>query len=108
MRTNLEASVEPPVASLIDVVFLLIIFFIVTATVEKDVVDETIDLAQADHVPASESTFPGTVIVNVRRNGETSIGGYPVGRQKGNAGSLRRTRGQCLLDRRGDLACQYL
>lgn len=70
-------SVETPVASLIDVVFLLIIFFVVTAAVEKDVVDDTIRLAQAKHAAAAETRNPRTVIINVRADGTANIAKQP-------------------------------
>ena len=58
MRRRGSDGVETPVASLIDVVFLLIIFFVVTASIETDVVDNQIVLAQAKRSPAVED-IPG-------------------------------------------------
>ena len=65
MRKRNEESLQTPIASLIDVVFLLIIFFVVTAAVEKDVVDENIKLAQAKYVRATEKQDPRTIVINV-------------------------------------------
>ncbi len=73
MKRRTEESLETPIASLIDVVFLLIIFFVVTAAVEKDIVDDTIRLAQAKHVPAVEKKDPRTVTINLRREGSINI-----------------------------------
>lgn len=74
MRKRDAQSVETPIASLIDVVFLLIIFFVVTASVEKDVVDESIRLAQADYVKPTEKRDPRTVIVNLHADGSLNVG----------------------------------
>ena len=73
MRQRGEEAIETPVASLIDVVFLLIIFFVVTAAVEKDIVDESIRLAQASHVPAVAKKDPRTVTINLDRDGDINI-----------------------------------
>jgi len=42
-----EASV--PISAMIDIVFLLIIFFVVTASIDKEVEDEMITLSNAPH-----------------------------------------------------------
>lgn len=73
MRRRADDSVETPIASLIDVVFLLIIFFVVTAAVEKDVVDENIQLAQARNVAAVKQKDPGTIVVNLHNDGSVNI-----------------------------------
>lgn len=78
MKHRAQQSVETPIASLIDVVFLLIIFFVVTAAVEKDVVDETIALAQAKHVPALAKKDRRTIVVNVSKEGDMNIALQPV------------------------------
>ncbi|MBT7163862.1 MAG: biopolymer transporter ExbD [Victivallales bacterium] len=78
MKHRTQQSVETPIASLIDVVFLLIIFFVVTAAVEKDVVDETIALAQAKHVPALAKKDRRTIVVNVSKEGDMNIALQPV------------------------------
>jgi biopolymer transport protein ExbD len=73
MRKRSEGGLETPIASLIDVVFLLIIFFVVTAAVEKDVVDESIRLAQAKYVRAVDKKDPRTVVINLREDGRVNI-----------------------------------
>ncbi len=78
MRNRTDTGVETPIASLIDVVFLLIIFFVVTASIEKDIVDESIRLAQAKYVPASDRQDPRTVTINLRRSGAVNIGLTPL------------------------------
>ena len=78
MKHRSQDSVQTPIASLIDVVFLLIIFFVVTAAVEKDIVDETIQLAQAKNVPAYEKGKGLTITINVNKEGKMNIALMPV------------------------------
>ena len=52
MRRSSEDTLETPITQMIDIVFLLIIFFVVTASVDKDLVDDTISLAQAKNTNA--------------------------------------------------------
>lgn len=78
MKARNEAALETPVASLIDVVFQLIIFFVVTAAIDKDVVDESIRLAQAKYVTAEEKTDPRAVLVNVSEDGGVNIALQPL------------------------------
>lgn len=77
MRKRGSESLQTPVASLIDVVFLLIIFFVVTAAVETEIVDETIQLARARSVRAEERRHPLMVTINV-----THAGTYNIARQE--------------------------
>lgn len=60
---------------MIDCVFQLMIFFIVTFKLDKDMIDPKIELARAPHGPAIEEKAPGTVIVEVDRRGFFKIGG---------------------------------
>jgi len=78
MRQREAETLETPIASLIDVVFLLIIFFVVTASIERDIVDESIRLAQARHVKAAERKDPSTITINIRRNGAINIATQPL------------------------------
>jgi len=58
---------------MIDVVFQLIIFFIVTVRLEKDQINKSIELAQSPHGPAIEQKPP--VVVEVDSRGRIFIGG---------------------------------
>ena len=78
MKKRAEESLGTPTSSLIDVVFLLIIFFVVTAAVEKDVLDESIRLAQAKYVKATEKKDPRTITLNLRKNGSVNIALQPL------------------------------
>ena len=83
MKSRVEEKVETPIMSMIDVVFLLIIFFVVTSAIEKEAVDETIKLAKSYHVPPPTGKDPRQVTVNVRRNDDDtytySIAGTGLG-----------------------------
>lgn len=78
MRHHDNSNIETPIASLIDVVFLLIIFFVVTASIERDVVDESIRLAQAKHVEAVDYKDPRTITINVSKDGRANIALRPI------------------------------
>jgi biopolymer transport protein ExbD len=78
MRARASATLETPVSALIDVVFQLIIFFVVTSAIDRDVVDESIRLAQAKHVAAVERNDPRTVLVNVAQDGGINIAMQPL------------------------------
>jgi len=57
---------------MIDMVFLLIIFFMITTTFSQIETDKAIELPEAA-AAKEDLRSPGTVIVNVRRNGEVII-----------------------------------
>lgn len=77
MKRN-EEDLQTPITSMIDIVFQLIIFFIVTSSVDKDMVDETIKLAEASHSPAVETSDPRMVIINVNTRGQVNIALQPL------------------------------
>jgi biopolymer transport protein ExbD len=58
---------------MIDVVFQLIIFFVVTAVREQQSFDESIRLAFAPSGPAIEKKDPRTVVVDVDERGRISV-----------------------------------
>ncbi len=61
-----DDTVEVPLSALIDIVFLLIIFFVVTASMQKEVVDYQIRLAKSYFVKPPDKLDPRTFIVNIR------------------------------------------
>ena len=65
-RRSNENDCEVPLSALIDVVFLLIIFFIVTANLQKEVVDFEITLADSYHVEPPIQRDPRTLTINIR------------------------------------------
>lgn len=69
-----EEAMETPVSAMIDVVFLLIIFFIVTAVFDDSIIDESIMLAQAKHQKEVDKSNPLTMIINVTKDGGVNMG----------------------------------
>ena len=78
MKRRSQDTAQTPIASLIDVVFLLIIFFVVTASVEQDVIDQSIELAQAKYAEPATRRNPLTVTINVTQDGSMNIAKMPV------------------------------
>ncbi len=66
---------------MIDVVFQLIIFFIVTIKMEESI-NEDIRLAKAEHGPMIEESDPRTMVVEVDKRGWISIHGAQLSRAK--------------------------
>ncbi|OVE77397.1 hypothetical protein BVX99_02705 [bacterium F16] len=66
MRRKKDEKAEVPLSSLIDVVFLLIIFFIVTANLEQEVIDLKIKLADSYFVEPPKEVDPRTLTINIR------------------------------------------
>jgi biopolymer transport protein ExbD len=61
-------------ASMIDIIFLLIIFFVVTASFDNAQMDQEVMLPQiSGHTPI-KSLPPDRLIINVRQNGEVRVG----------------------------------
>ena len=73
-----EEAASVPISSMIDIVFLLIIFFIVTATLDKDLQDESVLLADAPNGRPVVKQDPRTITVNLRMDGSMNIGGRPI------------------------------
>lgn len=70
---NLEVAID--MTPMIDCVFQLMIFFIVTFKLDADMIDPKIELARSPNGPAIEKKVPGTIIVEVDRRGFFKIGG---------------------------------
>lgn len=66
MKKRSDENLETPITQMIDIVFLLIIFFVVTAAVDKDLVDDTIQLAQARNTKPEEILKANIFTINVR------------------------------------------
>lgn len=77
MKRN-DEDLQTPITAMIDIVFQLIIYFIVTSSVDKDMVDETIKLAEASHSPAVETSDPRMVVINVNARGQVNIALQPL------------------------------
>ena len=70
-----QEDADVPISAMIDVVFLLIIFFVVTATLDRDIQDENVRLASAPHGKPVKKKDPRTVTINVRSDGKCTISG---------------------------------
>lgn len=66
MKTAADEELEVPLAPLIDIVFLLIIFFVITASMQNEQIDEKVKLAKSYYVPPVTEGPKVTVIINVR------------------------------------------
>ena len=94
---------------MIDVVFQLIIFFIVTIKMEKDV-NEEIELCDATHGPAIEKREPRTTIVEVDRRGWISMHGAQLTKRQLQSilrAKYRRLRGPFPVLIRGDYRTRH-
>lgn len=67
---------------MIDIVFQMIIFFVLTVEMERDMLDEQIRLAMSPHGPAVEQRDPRTVTIDVSTRGRLSIGRVPVSEEQ--------------------------
>ncbi len=77
-----DEDLQTPITAMIDIVFQLIIYFVVTSSVDKDMVDESIRLAEADHSPAVESSDPRLVVINVTAQGRVNVALQPMSMQQ--------------------------
>ncbi len=59
---------------MIDIVFQMIIFFVLTVQMERDQINEQIELAMSPHGPAVEQRDPRTVTIDVSDVGQLYIG----------------------------------
>jgi biopolymer transport protein ExbD len=73
MARKSTAEVAVNMTPMIDIVFQLIIFFVVTTELEKQVFDERILLAFSPNGPAIEERDPRTIVVDVDEKGRVSI-----------------------------------
>lgn len=70
-RDDLSMDMTP----MIDMVFQLMIFFLVTIKMDQDSINEDIKLAKAPHGPAIEERDHRTIIIEVDKAGRISLGG---------------------------------
>lgn len=66
MAVRKEEKTEVPVSSLIDVVFLLIMFFVITSNIEKEAFDIQINLVKAKNMKPAAQVPPLRVTLNVQ------------------------------------------
>jgi len=73
-----EKEADVPIESMIDIIFLLIIFFVVTAAMDKDVQDESVNLASAPNGKPLKQKDPRSVYINVRDDGTINMSGRVI------------------------------
>ncbi len=78
MARNKEYGINMDMTPMIDCVFQLMIFFIVTFKLDNDQINEKIELAKSPNGPKIEEKVPGTMIVEVDDRGLLSIGRVPM------------------------------
>ncbi|MCM8525205.1 MAG: biopolymer transporter ExbD [Lentisphaeraceae bacterium] len=66
MSVRKEEKQEVPVSSLIDVVFLLIMFFVITSNIEKEAFDVQINLVKAKNMKPAIQIPPLRITINVQ------------------------------------------
>ena len=67
MKQRKNEDGEVPISSLIDVVFLLIMFFVVTSNIEKEAFDVQIDLVKCENMKPQEQAPPLRVTINIQK-----------------------------------------
>ena len=77
-RERQEDKMDAGIATMIDIIFLLIMFFVVTASLDKEIEDEQVMLTNAPHGKPLKKKDPRGVTINVRRNGQINVGGQLV------------------------------
>ncbi len=85
MKRHADEPIETPIASLIDIVFLLIIFFVVTSAIDQEAVDESIKLAESRHMDPVDKRDPRTITINLKQlsddRSQVNIGSIPLSHQ---------------------------
>ena len=64
---------ELDISSLIDVVFLLIMFFVVTADLDRESYDERVKLAECKFLKPEKKAIPKSIVVNILSDGTYTI-----------------------------------
>ena len=73
MATKQVEDAKIDMTPMIDIVFQMIIFFVVTIELDRQVIDQRIELADSPAGPAVEKRDPRTINVDVDRRGNISI-----------------------------------
>jgi len=81
-RREEQDVADIPISSMIDIIFLLIIFFVVTAALDKEVEDEVVKLSKAPHGKPIVKKNPRSLTINVRPDGTMNIGGIQMSTKK--------------------------
>jgi biopolymer transport protein ExbD len=71
-------EVTVPLTAMIDVLFMLIIFFIVTAAIDKEIHDDEVRLANSPNSKPVTKKEPKTFTINIRNDGSVNTGMLPL------------------------------
>ncbi len=74
MAKLVQSDSQPDMTPMIDMVFQLMIFFLVTIQMERDMFVEDIRLAKSRHGPEIKDKVPGTVVIEVDAKGRIFMG----------------------------------
>jgi len=77
MKQRSDETLETPLTPMIDVTFQLIIFFVVNAAQQNELIDHSLELAQAKNVKVADRN-PQTVIINMANDGNINIALRPM------------------------------
>ncbi len=69
MAVRKEEKTEVPVSSLIDVVFLLIMFFVVTSNIDKEAHDVPLELVKSKNMKPVATMPPQRITINIAKAG---------------------------------------
>ena len=61
------------ISSMIDVVFLLIMFFVVTTDLDRQDYDERVKLAECKFLKPEEKALPKSIVINILKDGRFTI-----------------------------------
>jgi len=79
MKRTKQSSGSINMTPMIDVVFQMIIFFVCTAQLEREMINEAINMPDAPHAPAvADSKDPRTITIEVDAKGKVSIARTPL------------------------------
>ncbi len=95
-KPQMDDCAETPISSMIDVVFLLIIFFVVTAAVDKEIEDEKIILSEAPNGRPATTKIANPFVINVHQDGSMKIGLEDI--KKGDQDKITQRLNSLILD----------
>ena len=99
MRNRGKDNADVPISSLIDVVFLLIMFFVVTSNIEQEVFEVPVTLVKAKNMKPAVKVPPNRVTINVAQERDDKglfyLGSTPVTPQalRGSLIALKKEKG---------------
>ena len=81
-ESNVEEEAPINLMPLIDMVFLLLIFFLVATTFIQDELERQLQLARAAPESQALSALPDALMINILRDGKLKVGGQDCTRER--------------------------